>query len=97
MHAYSQDSWYRFDDERVTRVTEQDAVAENYGGPVAPGGGAASSLRSANAYVLVYIRQCTLSRILFPISDVDIPSAVHARFANEKRHQEELRRVRAFR
>eukprot|EP00667_Euglena_gracilis_P000622 EG_transcript_622 len=87
-----QDSWYRFDDERVTRVTEQDAVAENYGGPVAPGGGAASSLRSANAYVLVYIRQCTLSRILFPISDVDIPSAVHARFANEKRHQEELRR-----
>ena len=65
---YESGGWYKFDDETVVRATEEEATVGCYGGPPerAGGGGGGggyfplgrmSLASSANAYMLVYVRQ----------------------------------------
>jgi hypothetical protein len=51
---YQQSPWFKFDDEMVTKVTEEEAVNGNFGGEIRNGWG---RLSVANAYMLVYVRE----------------------------------------
>ena len=59
---YDRGGWYKFDDETVVRATEEEATVGCYGGVPERGGGyfplgRMSLASSANAYMLVYVRQ----------------------------------------
>jgi ubiquitin carboxyl-terminal hydrolase 7 len=60
--------WFKFDDERVTPVTKQEALEGNYGGQ--PLNDAASRIQAAtaagspNARILVYIRETVIDQVL---------------------------------
>jgi ubiquitin carboxyl-terminal hydrolase 7 len=79
--------WYRFDDDRVTRVMMKDVLEENFGGEYAnmPNGSAGvrqpytrgySTKRSMNAYMLVYIRKSRLDDVLLDVVQQDIPQHI---------------------
>eukprot|EP01060_Flectonema_neradi_P026792 TRINITY_DN3611_c0_g1_i1.p1 TRINITY_DN3611_c0_g1~~TRINITY_DN3611_c0_g1_i1.p1 ORF type:complete len:1337 (+),score=251.81 TRINITY_DN3611_c0_g1_i1:62-4072(+) len=68
--------WYRYDDERVIRVSERDALSENFGGDY--GGGHLP--RYASAYVLTYLRNDDLHWLLPSITFATLPPRVHRRF-----------------
>ena len=76
--------FYRFDDDRVTRATMKEVLEENFGGEYAnlPNGSAGvrnaytrtlSTKRSMSAYMLVYIRQSRLDRVLVDVTEDVIP------------------------
>lgn len=75
--------FYRFDDDKVVRVTEKEVLEENYGGeydfsnkPLSVRQQYARGLstkRSMNAYMLVYIRKSRLDQVLVPITKDDVP------------------------
>ncbi|KAJ5947605.1 Ubiquitin carboxyl-terminal hydrolase 21 [Penicillium verhagenii] len=93
-------NWYRFDDDRVNRVTEKEVLEENYGGEYELANGATgvrqpytrtlSTKRSMNAYMLVYIRKTRVDTALFPITKEDVPSHIETRLAEDR--AENLRR-----
>lgn len=82
----SDDQWYRFDDDRVFKVTPYQVFDENFGADwIAPSQAAKLSKfqyheyqtkRYTNAYMLVYLRQRDLPTLLEPIGDDDIPQHV---------------------
>ncbi|KAF2663246.1 cysteine proteinase [Microthyrium microscopicum] len=83
--------FYKFDDDRVTRATLKEAIDDNFGGEYPTVNGApprnstAKPLKRVNsAYMLVYIRECHLDRILLADEVVQPPAAVATRFAEEK-------------
>ncbi|KAJ5665218.1 Ubiquitin carboxyl-terminal hydrolase 21 [Penicillium maclennaniae] len=91
----SQDGhWYRFDDDRVNRVTEKEVLEENYGGEYELTNGSAgvkqpftrqySTKRSMNAYMLVYIRKSRVNDVLLPIGQDDVPSHIEKRLAEDR-------------
>ncbi|KAJ6022176.1 ubiquitin C-terminal hydrolase, partial [Penicillium herquei] len=92
--------WYRFDDDRVNRVTEREVLEENYGGEYELANGATgvrqpytrtlSTKRSMNAYMLVYVRKTRVDDVLLPITKEDIPSHIESRLAEDR--AEALRR-----
>ena len=98
--------FYRFDDDRVTRATRRDATDENFGGDYAANGinGSAkgqnpytrqwSTKRSNNAYMLVYIRESRLDKILPPESDVQPPQHLPLKIAEERTAAEKRRKER---
>lgn len=71
--------WFKFDDDRVTPVSEYEVMNENFGGELVSHLGSTLSNRAkaikrlTNAYMLVYIRETDLDEILKPITEVDIP------------------------
>ena len=72
--------WLKFDDDRVTPVTDKDVLEENYGGealngalPPAQRQQVRSMKRFINAYMLVYIRDDTIDEILAPFTEEDTP------------------------
>ncbi|KAJ7319380.1 hypothetical protein DFH08DRAFT_926647 [Mycena albidolilacea] len=81
--------WLKFDDDRVTPVTDKEVLEENYGGPpVLPPAVRHNPVRSlnrfTNAYVLVYIRECAMDEVLAPITDEDIPAHLKRRVDEER-------------
>jgi ubiquitin carboxyl-terminal hydrolase 7 len=95
------DGWfYKYDDDKVTRATSREVLEENYGGeyrtinghPRAPLQKKAPILRQNSAYMLVYIRQCRLDKILHPVSKEDIPNHLRTRFEEETALREAKRR-----
>ena len=72
--------WLKFDDDRVTPVTDKEVLEENYGEE------ALSSMppdlqrkqvratKFSSAYVLVYIRESAIDEVLAPITVDDTPS-----------------------
>lgn len=83
--------WFRFDDDRVTRATLQEALDDNFGGEaesLLPPGVAANAMqtgrpvsqykRHSSAYMLVYIRKSKLQEVL-PKSDSGVPSQIAER------------------
>ncbi|KAJ1919474.1 ubiquitin-specific protease ubp15 [Mycoemilia scoparia] len=99
--------WYRFDDDRVVPVLEDEVIDESYGGdigsgnvnnngPTRPSGGFGAVTRSThkkitNAYMLVYIRSSQSRKILDPVDDSEIPIHVIKR-SQEAKAEEERRR-----
>lgn len=85
---------FRFDDDRVTRVTLKEVLDENYGGgDTSPENLASMTLamrqlnrhkRFTNAYMLVYIRNSDMDEILKPLTTSDIPEHLLRRLDDEK-------------
>ncbi|CAG8473227.1 8493_t:CDS:10 [Acaulospora morrowiae] len=72
--------WLKFDDDRVTPVTDKEVLEANYGGEIPnssplpairPGG--RNHKRFTNAYMLVYIRESDADEILSPVLPEEIP------------------------
>ena len=72
--------WLKFDDDRVTRVTDREVLEENYGGEPLNGvvlqtqrNQVRAMKRFTNAYMLVYIRETAIDEVLAPFTDEDTP------------------------
>ncbi|TQB70857.1 hypothetical protein MPDQ_008023 [Monascus purpureus] len=86
--------FYRFDDDKVTRATEKEALDENFGGEYELANGTPgvrqpytrtlSTKRSMNAYMLVYIRKSRLDEVLVPITKDDVPSHIERRLMEDR-------------
>ena len=79
--------WLKFDDDRVTPVTDREVLEENYGGEALNGLNAAppaqrnqvrAMKRFTNAYMLVYIRDTAIDEVLAPFTDEDTPPHLSA-------------------
>jgi ubiquitin carboxyl-terminal hydrolase 7 len=75
--------WFKFDDENVTKVDNDSAIAGNYGTDLSSGNYGISRMRSANAYMLVYVRQSHVNELLGRLEDDDIPEYLKERFKRE--------------
>lgn len=85
--------WFKFDDERVTAETDQQAMEENFGDVEEAGqhptfGGAFVPMwkggsRVSSAYMLVYVRACDVDRIICPVGAGDIAEHVRERLQAE--------------
>ena len=65
---------YKFDDDRVIRVTEKEVMEDNFGGDYPSSKPGFKSLkRFTNAYMLVYVRDSDAEVILSDMTDDDIP------------------------
>lgn len=71
--------WLKFDDDRVTPVTDREVLEENYGEPL---NGHLHPLqrnqlramkRFTNAYMLVYVRDAAIDEVLSPFKEEDTP------------------------
>lgn len=75
--------WFKFDDDRVTPVTDREVLEDNYGGELLTNGvpqkGAKGGMkRFTNAYMLVYVRESAAPEILAPITPADTPPHLSA-------------------
>ncbi|KAF2090688.1 cysteine proteinase [Saccharata proteae CBS 121410] len=95
--------YYKFDDDRVTRATKREALEENFGGDVPslngnpqrnPYSRTWSTKRSMSAYMLVYVRESRLDKILLDEPDVQPPTYLAQRFAEERASMEKKRKER---
>lgn len=74
--------WLKFDDDRVTPVTDKEVLEENYGGEVLNGlpptlqqrNQVRAMKRFTNAYMLVYIRESAMNEVLAPFTAEDTPA-----------------------
>lgn len=76
------DGWfYKYDDDKVTKATMREVLEENFGGEYRTSQGTLRAplqnkvpvLRQNSAYMLVYIRQSRLDKILPPVAKEDTP------------------------
>lgn len=66
--------WYKFDDDRVVRVTVKEALEDNYGGIIENGKLTSKHLKKfTNAYMLVYVKTSLIDSVMAPLVDDDIP------------------------
>lgn len=94
------DGWfYKYDDDKVTKATMREVLEENYGGEYrtpnghrAPLQKKAPIMRQNSAYMLVYIRQCRLDKVLTPVSQDDIPRHLQQRIDEETASREARRK-----
>ncbi|KAI4527549.1 cysteine proteinase [Schizophyllum commune Loenen D] len=93
--------WLKFDDDRVTPVTDKEVLEENYGGEVMNGTTPAmqrnqvrTMKRFTNAYMLVYIRQAVVDEILAPFTEEDTPAHLKRRLDEERMQIEAKKRER---
>lgn len=93
--------WLKFDDDRVTPVTDKEVLEENYGGeplngipPTVQRNQVRAMKRFTNAYMLVYIRECEMDDILAPFTEQDTPSHLKKRLDEERLQQEAKKRER---
>lgn len=73
--------WFKFDDDRVTPVTDKEVLEDNYGGDMLNGlippqqrTQARTLKKFTNAYMLVYVRESDLDWVLSPFTETDTPS-----------------------
>jgi ubiquitin carboxyl-terminal hydrolase 7 len=73
--------WLKYDDDRVTPVTDREVLEENYGGEMSNGlvsNQARNQVRQlkrfTNAYMLVYIREEAIDDVLPPFTEKDTPA-----------------------
>lgn len=75
--------WFKFDDDRVTPVTDKEVLEDNFGGEIPNdhlGGqiGARAPVRAmkrfTNAYMLVYVREAMIDEVLKPFAPEDTPA-----------------------
>jgi ubiquitin carboxyl-terminal hydrolase 7 len=81
--------WLKFDDDRVTPVTDKEVLEENYGGEplnsinnqVNQRTQVRTMKRFTNAYMLVYVRDIDIDTLLAPFTEKDTPphlSKIHS-------------------
>ncbi|PKY58830.1 cysteine proteinase [Rhizophagus irregularis] len=69
--------WFKFDDDRVIPVTENEVLEYNYGGKNPnnnPNKIGHTLIKHTNAYVLIYIRESNINEVLSPLVSEDVPS-----------------------
>jgi ubiquitin carboxyl-terminal hydrolase 7 len=72
--------WLKYDDDRVTPVTDREVLEENYGGELSNGlvnnqrNPVRQLKRFTNAYMLVYIRESAIDEVLAPFTEKDTPA-----------------------
>ncbi|KAF8201450.1 hypothetical protein BJ912DRAFT_1019409 [Pholiota molesta] len=93
--------WLKFDDDRVTPVTDKEVLEENYGGEALNGLSAAlqrnqvrAMKRFTNAYMLVYIRESAINEVLAPFTPEDTPAHLKRRIDEERMQMEAKKRER---
>jgi ubiquitin carboxyl-terminal hydrolase 7 len=79
--------WLKFDDDRVTPVTDKEVLEENYGGealngmpPTLQRNQVRAMKRFTNAYMLVYIRESAIDDVLAPFTVEDTPAHLSTLF-----------------
>lgn len=84
--------WLKFDDDRVTPVTDREVLEENFGGEVNNGmvppmqrNQVRAMKRFTNAYMLVYVRESAIDDILAPWKDEDTPAHLSKQHAGSLR------------
>eukprot|EP01102_Stenamoeba_stenopodia_P001343 TRINITY_DN1114_c0_g1_i2.p1 TRINITY_DN1114_c0_g1~~TRINITY_DN1114_c0_g1_i2.p1 ORF type:complete len:796 (+),score=163.76 TRINITY_DN1114_c0_g1_i2:1228-3615(+) len=93
--------WLKFDDERVYKVTEKEAIDDNYGGEEVFSYHFHGQIQKtvhkkfANAYMLVYIRKSDAEELLAPVPEDVMPAHLKRRFEEEKKLKEEKKREAA--
>ncbi|TDL18071.1 hypothetical protein BD410DRAFT_806893 [Rickenella mellea] len=72
--------WLKFDDDRVTPLTDREVLEENHGGEVMNGvtqpaqrNQVRAMKRFTNAYMLVYVRDTAIDEVLAPFTEEDTP------------------------
>ncbi|KAM0601550.1 hypothetical protein ACHAP1_008588 [Verticillium nonalfalfae] len=98
------DGWfYKYDDDKVTKATMREVLEENFGGEYrlpngsllrAPLQKKAPIMRQNSAYMLVYIRQTRLDKILRPVTSDDIPTHLKSRIEEETALREARKKER---
>lgn len=94
--------WLKFDDDRVTPVTDKEVLEENYGGEVLNGihqglqqrNQTRAVKRFTNAYMLVYIRESAIDEVLPPFTEEDTPAHLKRRLDEERLQIEAKKRER---
>ncbi|KAI3493363.1 hypothetical protein L1887_41917 [Cichorium endivia] len=96
-------NWFKFDDDRVTPVTEKEVLEDNYGGEI-PNGHPAGQIgarapvramkRFTNAYMLVYVRERDIDEVLKPMAPEDTPVHLRQRLEDERLQMEARKRER---
>ncbi|KAL1944539.1 hypothetical protein VTO73DRAFT_2969 [Trametes versicolor] len=93
--------WLKFDDDRVTPVTDREVLEENFGGEVNNGmvppmqrNQVRAMKRFTNAYMLVYVRESAIDDILAPWKDEDTPAHLKRRLEEERLQMEAKKRER---
>ncbi|KAJ8078640.1 ubiquitin-specific protease ubp15 [Marasmius tenuissimus] len=83
--------WLKFDDDRVTPVTDKEVLEENYGGeplnglpPTMQRNQVRAMKRFTNAYMLVYIRESAMDNVLAPFTEEDTPPHLKRRLDEER-------------
>ncbi|KAL1410390.1 ubiquitin-specific protease ubp15 [Vanrija albida] len=91
--------WFKFDDDRVTPVTDKEVLEDNYGGDMLNGlvpphqrTQARTLKKFTNAYMLVYIRETALDTTLAPFTEADTPPHLKARLDAEREQLEAKKR-----
>lgn len=90
----NKDGWfYKYDDDRVTKATLREVLEENFGGEYpayltnrGPMQKRSPIMRQNSAYMLVYIRQSRVDKILTPVTEDDIPRHVGKSLLSRKLH-----------
>lgn len=99
----NKEGWfYKYDDDKVTKATRREVLEENFGGEYrqpsnnlrTPLQRKAPIMRPNSAYMLVYIRQTKVDKILCPVVEEDIPKHLRLRFDEEAAIREAKRRER---
>ncbi|CAM1508456.1 Fc.00g053040.m01.CDS01 [Cosmosporella sp. VM-42] len=95
------DGWfYKYDDDKVTKATMREVLEENFGGEYRAANGyvraplqkKAPIMRQNSAYMLVYIRQSRVDKILCPVPQDGIPGHLQQRFEEETALKEARRK-----
>lgn len=99
----NKEGWfYKYDDDKVTKATKREVLEDNFGGeyrqpsnnPRTPVQRKAPIMRPNSAYMLVYIRQAKVDKILCPVTEEDVPQNLRLRFDEEVAIREARRRER---
>ncbi|RKP21138.1 cysteine proteinase [Rozella allomycis CSF55] len=85
-----ENEWFKFDDDRVIKVSTEEALDENFGGEFNNKNRKIKKI--TNAYMLVYIKDSQRMEILKPITNKDIPLKLLELFENEKKLELEKRK-----
>lgn len=88
--------WLKFDDERVLKVSEKEAVDGQFGGEEQrnfhyPGPGMRYN-KMSNAYMLVYIRESEIDQINLEVTAEDIAPHLRAGLEREQKEKERKRK-----
>jgi ubiquitin carboxyl-terminal hydrolase 7 len=98
-----EDKWFKFDDDRVSRVTPNTVFEEGFGcGP--PGQASRNMSREeyqtyvikhhTSAYMLVYMRKSKLPALLADVTDVDIPPHIKQQIEYETEQDLKIKKER---
>ncbi|ANZ75718.1 BA75_03298T0 [Komagataella pastoris] len=99
-----ENTWYRFDDDKVWKVTKSQVFDENFGFDELQPDIVRSMTRSqfldyqqkrhTSAYMLVYIRKSKEKAVLEPVTDADVPSHIPEQIHKELEERDLLEKER---